>query len=262
MSEPLLRADGLSRSYRLPRTSLLGSRAVRHAVREVTFELAEGSSLGIVGESGAGKSTLIRLLLALDRADAGTVRYRGRDVRPGRPGALRWFRREVAVVLQDPMSSLDPRMTIGRTVAQPLRALAVPGDHAARVAEVLTAVGLDPEAGARYPHQFSGGQRQRAAIARALAPRPRVLVGDEPVSALDVSTRAQVLDLLAGLAAAERLSVIVVSHDLGVVRQLCDQVLILHDGAVVEQGPTARVFERPGHAYTRTLLDAVPRLPI
>ncbi|GLW10989.1 ABC transporter ATP-binding protein [Microtetraspora sp. NBRC 13810] len=262
---PLLEAVGLRRGYPLPRTSLTGRRARREAVRDVSLRVEEGAALGIVGESGAGKSTLVRLLLALDRPDAGTVRYRGREVRPGRPSSLRWFRREAQIVLQDPMSSLDPRMTVARAVAEPLRALGVAGDRAAtaaRVAEVLTAVGLEPEMGRRYPHEFSGGQRQRIAIARALAPRPRILVGDEPVSALDVSVRAQVLDLLARLAATEGLTLIVVSHDLGVVRHLCDQVLILHEGAVAEHGPTARVLTDPAHPYTRRLLDAVPRLPV
>ena len=262
MGEPMLVAEGLTRAYRLPRASLTGPRAVRTAVRGVGFTLEEGSSLGIVGESGAGKSTLIRLLLGLERADAGTVRYRGRDVRPRRPGAMRWFRREVQLVLQDPMSSLDPRMPVGRSVAQPLRALGVPGDHRARVAEVLAAVGVDPGSAGRRPHEFSGGQRQRIAIARALAPRPRVLVGDEPVSALDVSVRAQVLDLLDDLARSQGLSVIVVSHDIGVVRRLCDQIMVLHEGKAVEQGRTADVLARPEHPYTRRLLDAVPRLPL
>ncbi|GAA2879606.1 ABC transporter ATP-binding protein [Streptosporangium fragile] len=262
MSGPLLEATGLHRSYPLPRTSVTGPRSHRHAVRGVDLVLTEGSALGVVGESGAGKSTLLRLLLGLDRPDRGSVRYRGREVRPGSPATLRWFRREVQVVLQDPMSSLDPRMRIGRAVAQPLRSLGVPGDHGARVAEVLAAVGLEPEMGGRYPHEFSGGQRQRIAIARALAPRPKVLVGDEPVSALDVSVRARILDLLAGFVTTEGLSLIIVSHDLGVVRHLCDQVLILHDGTVAERGPAAGVLDRPAHPYTRRLLDAVPRLPV
>jgi ABC-type glutathione transport system ATPase component len=260
-SETLFEASGLTKSYRLPRTSLFGSTGVRHALRGVDLRLAAGSGVGVVGESGSGKSTLVRLLLGLDRPDAGTVRYRGRSVTAGRPRELRWLRREVQVVLQDPISSLNPRMTVGASVAEPLECLGVEGDHRARVDEVLVAVGLDPAARDRYPHEFSGGQRQRVAIARAIAPRPRVLVGDEPVSALDVSVRAQILDLLRELVTDYQLSLVLVSHDLGVVAQLCDQVIVMHDGAVVEQGDTRQVLSRPQHPYSRALLAAVPRLP-
>nr|WP_261558189.1 ATP-binding cassette domain-containing protein [Frankia tisae] len=258
---PLFEAEGLGRSYRLPRTSPFGPPGVRHAVHEVTLRLADGAALGIVGESGSGKSTLVRLLLGLDRPDAGTVRYRGRPVVPGRPRALRWFRREVQVVFQDPAGSLDPRMTVGAAVAEPLACLGVPGDHRERVDEVLRAVDLDPDVRGRYPHEFSGGQRQRIAIARALAPRPRVLVGDEPVSALDVAVRAQILDLLGRLAQRHRLGLVLVSHDVGVVARLCDQIAVMRDGTLVEQGATDAVLSRPAHPYTQALLAAVPRLP-
>ncbi|SBW26678.1 ABC transporter ATP-binding protein [Protofrankia symbiont of Coriaria ruscifolia] len=257
----LFEASGLTRGYRLPRTSLFGPAGVRHAVHNVDLSLPDGHNLGIVGESGSGKSTLVRLLLGLDRPDAGTVHYRGRQVRPGRPRDLRWLRREVQVVLQDPLSSLNPRMPVGAIVAEPLECLGVDGDHHARADEVLHAVGLDPDVRTRYPHEFSGGQRQRIAIARALAPRPRVLVGDEPVSALDVSVRAQILDLLQELATSYRLSLVVVSHDIGVVARLCDQVIVMHGGEVVERGATETVLSGPAHAYTRTLVAAVPRLP-
>jgi ABC-type glutathione transport system ATPase component len=254
----LLEATGLHRSYRLPRQTLFGPPARRHAVRDVDLSLAEGSHLGVVGESGSGKSTLLRLLLALDRPDAGTVRYRGREV-TGRD--LTWFRREVQVVLQDPLSSLNPRSTIRDTVAEPLECLRVPGDHDDRVAEILTAVGLEPDAAWRYPHEFSGGQRQRIAIARALAPRPKVLDGDEPISALDASVRTQIIDLIRDLAARFGLSLIVVSHDIGVVQQLCDQLLVLSEGEIVERGATAEVLHEPRHPYTQALLRAVPVLP-
>jgi peptide/nickel transport system ATP-binding protein len=260
-AEPLFEATGLGRSYRLPRTSPFGPPGVRHAVRDVSLRLADGAALGIVGESGSGKSTLVRLLLGLDRPDAGTVRYRGRPVVAGRPRALRWFRREVQVVFQDPAGSLDPRMTVGAAVAEPLACLGVPGDHGERVDEVLRAVDLDPDVRGRYPHEFSGGQRQRIAIARALAPRPRVLVGDEPVSALDVAVRAQILDLLGTLAERHHLGLVLVSHDVGVVARLCDQIAVMRGGTVVEQGATGDVLSRPAHPYTRALLAAVPRLP-
>jgi peptide/nickel transport system ATP-binding protein len=260
-AEPLLRATALNRSFRLPRRSLLGGAAHRHAVRDVSLRLDEGGSLGIVGESGSGKSTLVRLLLALDRADSGTVRYRGREVRPGAPRQLGWFRREVQVVLQDPMGSLDPRATVRDIVAEPLECLRLPGHHDDRVDEVLRAVGLDPLVRGRYPHEFSGGQRQRIAIARALAPGPRVLVGDEPLSALDVSVRAQILALLRDLAERYGLTLLLVSHDIGVVRHLCRDVLVMKDGEAVEQGPAESVLGDPQHPYTRRLLAAVPRLP-
>ncbi|MFF2216967.1 ATP-binding cassette domain-containing protein [Streptomyces antibioticus] len=254
----LLRATGLSRRYRLPRASLLAPPAHRHAVRDVSLELREGRSLGVVGESGSGKSTLARLLLALERPDSGTVEYRGRPVHRGR---LPWFRREVQVVLQDPMGSLDPRATVRDIVAEPLECLKVAGDHDDRVDELLRAVALGPSVRGRYPHEFSGGQRQRIAIARALAPGPKVLVGDEPLSALDVSVRAQILALLEDLAEAYGLTLLLVSHDIGVVRRSCTDVLVMKDGRAVEQGPAASVLTEPQHPYTRRLLAAVPRLP-
>jgi ABC-type glutathione transport system ATPase component len=258
----LLRAEVLHRHYPLPRQRLFGRRAVRHALRGVDLDLPAGGSVGIVGESGSGKSTLVRLLLALDRADAGVVTYRGRPVAPAAPRTLRWFRREVQVVLQDPFASLDPRTRVADIVAEPLECLDVPGDHGARVAELLSAVGLEPgTAKDRYPHEFSGGQRQRIAIARALAPGPRVLVGDEPLSALDVGVRGQVMDLLRGLAADLGLALVLVSHDIGAVHRLCEQIMVLHDGRVVERGRTADVLAAPSHPYTRRLLAAVPQLP-
>ena len=257
----LLRARGLVRDYPLPRRSLFGARPVRHALRGVDLDLAAGCSLGIVGESGSGKTTLVRLLLALDRATAGTVTFAGRSVSPGPPRSRRWFRRQVQIVLQDPASSLDPRLKVATIIAEPLRCLRIDEDHDARIDEVLVAVGLEPAMRQRYPHEFSGGQQQRIAIARAIAPRPSVLVGDEPVSALDVSVRSQILDLLGRLASEQRLALVLVSHDLGVVRHLCDDVIVLHDGAVVEAGPSAAVLLDPQDAYTRQLVAAVPRLP-
>ncbi|MFF2086021.1 ABC transporter ATP-binding protein [Nocardia sp. NPDC058176] len=254
----LLEAEGLSRSYRLPRRALTERPPRRHALAGVDLALTEGRNLGIVGESGSGKSTLLRLLLALDHADAGTVRFRGREVR-GRD--LRWFRREVQVVLQDPVASLNPRLRVGDSIAEPLRCLRVPGDHAARVAELLVAVGLEPDVAQRYPHEFSGGQRQRIAIARALAPNPAVLVGDEPFSALDASVRTQIIELVRELARRFGLTLILVSHDIGVVQQLCQELVVLRDGVIVEHGPTDTVLHAPRHPYTRRLLAAVPVLP-
>jgi ABC-type microcin C transport system duplicated ATPase subunit YejF len=261
VSDVLLAAENVHRVYRLPRTSLFGPRAERHAVVGVSLAVAAGETLGIVGESGSGKSTLARILLGLDQATRGVVTFGGRPVAPGRPHELRWFRRDVQIVFQDPLSSLDPRMTVADIVAEPLVGLDVGGSHEQRVAEVLSSVGIDPDTRNRYPHEFSGGQQQRIAIARALAPHPRVLVADEPVSSLDVSVRAQILDLLSSLVEQFRLALVLVSHDLGVIHSLCDRVLVLHDGQVVEEGATVEVFAAPADPYTQRLLAAVPRLP-
>jgi peptide/nickel transport system ATP-binding protein len=240
----------VNRRYRLPRTSLFGPRRVLTAVDDVSFVLERGETLGVVGESGSGKTTLMKLLLGLEKPDAGSVRYVG--------GSLR---REVQVVFQDPASALDPRMRVGEIITEPLQVLGIPGDRQARLAELLSAVGLPLAAARRYPHEFSGGQRQRIAIARALAPRPRVLIGDEPVSALDVSVRAQILNLLEDLRVGFQLTLILVSHDLSVVRHMTDRVLVMQQGRIVEEGPTRAVFRAPQHAYTRLLLESIPRLP-
>ena len=256
----LLAANDVHRVYRLPRTSVFGPRAERHALSGVSLDVATGDTVGIVGESGSGKTTLARILLGLDRATCGTVTYGDRLVEPGRPHELRWFRRDVQIVFQDPLSSLDPRMTVADIVAEPLVGLDVAGSHEHRVAAVLSSVGIDPATRHRYPHEFSGGQQQRIAIARALAPHPKVLIADEPVSSLDVSVRAQILDLLSSLVEQFRLSLVLVSHDLGVIHSLCARVLVLHQGRVVEQGGTEDVFAEPDDPYTRRLLAAVPRL--
>jgi ABC-type glutathione transport system ATPase component len=258
VSAPILEAVDLARDYRLPRPSLRHPPGVRHALRGVSLAIAPGERVGVVGESGSGKTTLARLLVGLDKPTAGDVRFEGESIVGRRERDLRRLRGGVQMVFQDPMGSLDPRMTVGAIVAEPLVGLRAPGDHAARVAELLEAVGMPAGSARRYPHQFSGGQRQRIAIARALAPHPRVLVADEPVSALDVSVRAQVLNLILDLADDLHLTVVFVSHDLSVVRFLCDRVAVLYQGEIVEQGPTADVYDRPQHEYTRTLLAAVP----
>jgi peptide/nickel transport system ATP-binding protein len=256
----IVEAVDVVRDYRLPRRSLRGPVPVRHALRGVSLAVVAGERLGIVGESGSGKTTLARLLVGLDQPTSGDIRFEGTSIVGRRERDLRGLRAGVQMVFQDPMGSLDPRMTVGAIVAEPLVGLRQPGDHAARVRELLDAVGLPAGAAGRYPHQFSGGQRQRIAIARALAPRPRVLVADEPVSALDVSVRAQVINLLLDLADELDLTVVFVSHDLSVVRFLCDRVAVLYEGEVVEAGPTADVYDDPQHDYTRTLLAAVPTL--
>jgi peptide/nickel transport system ATP-binding protein len=261
MSEELYRAEGLTRRYRN------GGREVL-ALDGVDLTLQRGQRLGIVGESGSGKSTLVRLLAGLDRPTSGRVWFEGTEITTLAERQLGFLRAAVQMVFQDPRSSLNPRMRVGEVITEPLRSRLVrrqlPGgvDHARRLAEVLAAVDLPADAGRRFPHEFSGGQRQRIAIARALAPNPEVLIADEPVSALDVSVRAQVLNLLTDLVAAQGLTLIVVSHDLMVVRHLCDQLVVMREGRIVEQGPTAQVYEHPQTDYTRALLDAVPRIRV
>lgn len=255
----LYRAEGLTRRYRD------GGRDVL-ALDAVNLELARGQRLGIVGESGSGKSTLVRLLAALDRPSAGRIWFQGIEITDLPEKRLGFLRASVQMVFQDPRSSLNPRMRVGDIITEPLRSRLVRAqlsgrvDRARRLAEVLDAVGLPADSGRRYPHEFSGGQRQRIAIARALAPRPEVLIADEPVSALDVSVRAQVLNLLTDLAAAHGLTLIVVSHDLMVVRHLCDQLVVMRQGRIVERGATAEVYADPQNEYTRALLAAVPRI--
>ena len=248
-SDILFRVEHVTRRYRLPRTRLFGPRRTLTAVDDVSFELRREETLGVVGESGSGKTTLMKLLLGLETPDEGSVTYLG--------GSLR---HEVQVVFQDPASALDPRMRVEQIITEPLRVLRIEGDHRARLAELMDAVGLPRAYARRYPHEFSGGQRQRIAIARALAPRPRVLIGDEPVSALDVSVRAQILNLLEDLRVGFQLTLILVSHDLSVVRHMTDRVQVMQRGRVVEQGPTREVFRSPQHAYTRLLLESIPRM--
>ena len=261
MSEPFIRARGLTREYAAPRTSPFERRRITTALHPTDLDIARGDAVGIIGESGSGKSTLVRLLLGLDRATSGTVEVDGRAV-DARASArsLHWLRRMTGIVFQDPYASLDPRMRVGRIVAEPLWALDVPGDHEARVREVLADVGLDPDAADRHPHEFSGGQRQRIALARAIVHRPAVLFGDEPLSALDVTVRAQILALLRALRAREGLTLVLVSHDIGVVQNLCDTVVVMKDGRIVESGPTAEVLLHPREDYTRRLLASIPTI--
>jgi ABC-type glutathione transport system ATPase component len=257
VSTPLLDVRDVSRMFKAP---LFSGGAPVHALRGVSLGVGAGERFGIVGESGSGKTTLARLLLGLDRPDRGTIAFDGRRVDTG--ANLRFLRTQVQLVFQDPSASFDPRLRVAGIVAEPLRGLRIPGDHRQRVREVLAAVGLTADAMTRYPHQFSGGQRQRIAIARALAPHPRVLVADEPVSALDVSVRAQILNLLVDLTRRFGLTLVLVSHDLAVVRYLTDRVAVMRDGQIVETGPTLRVYEEPREPYTRELLEAIPRLRV
>lgn len=255
----LVVAQGVSRRYRRARRSLFGPAPVVDALRGVDFEVAAGERFGIVGESGSGKSTLLRLLAALDRPSAGRVIIDGTPVSGLPERRLRFLRRRLQLVFQDPAGSLDPRMRIADIVAEPLIG-ATPAQRRARVGELLEQVGLPAEAARRFPHQFSGGQRQRISIARALAPRPDILLADEPVSALDVSVRGQVLDLISGLVDDLGLTLVLVSHDLSVVRHVCDRMAVMRAGEIVEIGPVERIWADPAAAYTRQLITAVPDL--
>ncbi|WP_084635212.1 ABC transporter ATP-binding protein [Propionicicella superfundia] len=259
MSDVLLRGRGVSRDHRLPRTKVFGPAPVRRVLHGADVDIHAGEAVAIIGESGSGKSTLVRILLGLQHATAGTVEFDGRPVRPRGIRTQHWLRRRTGIVLQDPYASLNPRLTVARIVAEPLRSLQIDGDHRRLIGEVLERVGLPHELASAYPHALSGGQRQRVAIARAIVHRPDLLVGDEPMSALDVTLRASILELLRDLQRERGMSLVVVSHDLGLVRHFADRVFVLHDGRIVEQGPTHSLFHHPRHEYTRRLVDAVPR---
>ncbi len=257
----LLTATAVTKCYPSARRYPFGRRPVRTVLDAVDLAVSAGERLGIVGGSGAGKSTLLRLLLAVEAPDAGQVRFRGRRLRPAGPGRLRWFRREVQFVSQDPYAAFSPRMTVADIIREPLHCLRVPGDHPRRVAELLRAVQLDPALGSRLPSTLSGGQRQRVALARALAPRPTVLVADEPISALDAPVRVAVLDLLRETTVAAGSALVLVAHDLAAVRRACTRVMVLDQGRVVESGSLDQVFRAPRSAVTRGLISAVPTLP-
>jgi peptide/nickel transport system ATP-binding protein len=260
VSEALLVVDAVSKDYRLPRESLFAAPPVLHALRELSFELHPGRSLGIVGESGSGKSTLARLVMALERPSAGRVLLGGQDLHALSPAELRRARAQVQMVFQDPYGSLDPRRSVMQTVAEPLALLQGAGraEQARRAAEALEAVGLRAADLTKYPHEFSGGQRQRIAIARALITRPRLIVADEPVSALDVSVQAQVLNLMQDLQDQFGVTYLFISHDLSVIDLVCDEVIVLKEGRAVERGDPDTLFRSPQHPYTQRLLAAVP----
>ncbi|MCK0112074.1 ATP-binding cassette domain-containing protein [Ornithinimicrobium sp. F0845] len=248
----------VNREFRRPRTSLTRPPAVVHAVRDVSLDILAGERFGLVGESGSGKSTLLRMISGLDRPTSGEVLIEGQPIHDRSPRQLGWLRRRLQLVFQDPMSSLDPRMRIREIIAEPLVAQGIP--RGSRVDELLERVGLSTDAARRFPHQFSGGQRQRISVARALAPDPHILVADEPVSALDVSVRAQVLNLIDEVVEGFDLTLVFVSHDLSVVRHVCDRIAVMRAGEIVEVGPTEQVYTDPQHPYTRQLLASVPRL--
>jgi len=252
---PLLALHDVTRRYALPRERLFGSAPVVEALRGVSLAVQPGRSLGIVGESGSGKSTLARIAMALEPPSSGRVEFLGRDLNRLSAAELKAARRDFQMVFQDPYGSLDPRQRVGRIVAEPL-ALDGAAQRERAVAAALDAVGLRAGDAAKYPHEFSGGQRQRIAIARALITRPRLIVADEPVSALDVSVQAQVLNLLIDLQQQFGVTYLLISHDLAVVDHVCDEVVVMQSGRIVERGSTEQLFHAPQHPYTRTLLAA------
>lgn len=265
MHDPILQTQNLYFSYHSG-TPILN---------DVNISIMKGQNVGLVGESGSGKSTILRLLLGIHRPTKGKILFAGEELSLKNKEQARRFRSQVQVVFQDPYSSLDPRQRVDQLIAEPLRSLGIakdanPGGTRSglkewmenEVVEALKSVGLPADSARRYPDEFSGGQRQRIAIARAIVCKPQVLLADEPVSALDVSTRVRVIDLIAELGATMGLTIVMVSHDLAVVAALCKQAIVLEHGVVVEQGETATVLGAPSHRYTQRLIESLPRLPI
>ncbi|WP_433278648.1 ABC transporter ATP-binding protein [Pseudonocardia xinjiangensis] len=261
-TEPILQVQNLVKHFPV-QLGVVFKRTVGHvrAVDGVSFDLRRGETLGVVGESGCGKSTLAQVLMRLEPPTAGAVRFHGEDIFGKRGKDLKALRRQIQIVLQDPYTSLNPRMTVGDIVGEPFEIhteVAPKGERRRKVQELLDVVGLNPEHINRYPHQFSGGQRQRIGIARALALRPEVIICDEPVSALDVSIQAQVMNLLGDLQTEFGLSYIFIAHDLSVVRHLSDRVAVMYLGKIVELGTEDEIYNRAAHPYTQALLSAVP----
>jgi peptide/nickel transport system ATP-binding protein len=262
VSEPLLQLIDLAKTYRLASERPFGPKTLLRALDGVNLTVTGGRSFGIVGESGSGKSTLARCAIALERPTSGEAKLMGRSLNETSRAELRRMRAHMQMIFQDPYGSLDPRQTIQRIVAEPLACLdkISRGEVAARVALSLEAVGLGAADEKKYPHEFSGGQRQRIAIARALITRPKLVVADEPVSALDVSVQAQVLNLMTDLQQRAEVTYLLISHDLAVVEHVCDEIAVIYRGRFVETGPTETLLSNPAHPYTRALLDAAPKL--
>jgi oligopeptide/dipeptide ABC transporter ATP-binding protein len=255
----LVELANLTKRFQVKQGVFARGHAEVHAVEDVTLTVRQGETLGIVGESGCGKSTTARLMLRLLAPTSGKVIFDGRDITNLSQHALRPLRREMQMIFQDPYSSLNPRKTVGQIVGSPYAIHKIKGDSKTRVRELLERVGLSPEHYNRYPHEFSGGQRQRIGVARALALQPKLIVCDEPVSALDVSIQAQVLNLLRSLQKDFNLTFVFISHDLSVIRQIADRIAVMYLGHVVELGAGEAIYDHPNHPYTGALLSAGPR---
>ena len=258
-AEPLVEVEHLTKRFPIHAGLLQRTVGHVHAVEDVTFTIYRGETLGLVGESGCGKSTTARVMTKLLEPTSGTIRFEGRDVTKYSRRAMRPLRREMQIVFQDPYSSLNPRQTIGQIIAAPFAIHKTEGSTKKKVQELMHRVGLNPEHYNRYPHEFSGGQRQRIGVARALALSPKLIVCDEPVSALDVSIQAQILNLLQSLQRDFDLTYLFISHDLGVVRHISDRIAVMYLGRVVEVAPADVLYEDPRHPYTAALLSAIPK---
>jgi peptide/nickel transport system ATP-binding protein/oligopeptide transport system ATP-binding protein len=257
---PLVEVEGLTKHFPITQGVIFQKQiGAVQAVEDVSFSIVRGETLGLVGESGCGKSTTARLVIRLLEPTAGTVRFDGRDISHLKPGEMRPLRREMQIVFQDPYASLNPRHTVGQIVGAPFSIHHIQGDRRTMVGSLMERVGLNPEHYNRYPHEFSGGQRQRIGVARALALNPRLIVADEPVSALDVSIQAQILNLLKDLQAELDLTYLFISHDLGVVRHVSDRIAVMYLGRIVEVAGADDLYDDPRHPYTAALLSAVPK---
>ena len=256
---PLVELEHLTKHFSVKQGVFSRAKGVVHAVEDVSLAVDRGETLGIVGESGCGKSTTARLVVRLIEPTSGTIRFEGEDISRRGQRSLRPLRRQMQIIFQDPYSSLNPRKSVGQIIAEPFAIHHTEKDRKRRVQELLDRVGLSPEHYNRYPHEFSGGQRQRIGVARALALQPKLIVCDEPVSALDVSVQAQILNLLKSLQDEFNLTYIFISHDLSVIRQVSDRIAVMYLGRVVEVGSAELLYEHPRHPYTAALLSAVPR---
>jgi len=260
MIEPILKVDALEKRFPIKKGLLRKTVGYVHAVDDISFELKPGESLGLVGESGCGKSTAVKSLLRLIEPTGGKIFFEGEDVTHAPQSRLRQLRNDLQIIFQDPYSSLNPRLKVSQSISEPMDIFKTPASKKARkerVAELLEKVGLRPEFADRYPHEFSGGQRQRICIARALALNPKIIIGDEPVSALDVSIQAQVINLMKHLQEELNLSYLIISHDLAVIEHMCDRVCVMYLGRFVEVADDTEIISNPLHPYTQALLSAV-----
>jgi oligopeptide/dipeptide ABC transporter ATP-binding protein len=258
-AEPLVEVEDLTKHFPIRRGVLQRQIGEVHAVEEVSFAIRRGETLGLVGESGSGKSTTARLILKLLEPTSGAIRFEGRDITNFSRREMRSLRREMQMVFQDPYSSLNPRQSVGQIIGAPFAIHRLEGNRKRRVQDLMARVGLNPEHYNRYPHEFSGGQRQRIGVARALALSPKLIVCDEPVSALDVSIQAQILNLLESLQKDFDLTYLFISHDLGVVRHISDRIAVMYLGRIVEVADADKLYDDPKHPYTAALLSAVPK---